>query len=112
MISPDSIAYLSGLDYPGNVRQLKNIIERLTILYRARTIEPSDIVAQTRGGKTADEPPDESQALSEKVSWYEKQLIEKTLTACGGNISETARKLKVDRANLSKKIKELGIKNK
>jgi len=111
-ISADSIAYLSGLDYSGNVRQLKNIIERLTILYRDRTIEPSDIVAQTGGEKAADEPPDETQALSEKVTWYEKQLIEKTLAACGGNISETARKLKVDRANLSKKIKELGIKNK
>ena len=111
-ISPDSIAYLSGLDYPGNVRQLKNIIERLTILYRARTIEPSDIVAQTGGKKEMNEPLAESQTLSEKVTWYEKQLIEKTLAACDGNISETARKLKVDRANLSKKIKELGIKNK
>ncbi|MBN1211212.1 MAG: sigma-54-dependent Fis family transcriptional regulator [candidate division Zixibacteria bacterium] len=111
-LSPDSLAYLSGLDYPGNVRQLKNIIERLTILYRDRIIEPCDILTRTGWDKTPEESPEESRSLPEKVSWYEKQLIEKTLADCGGNISETARKLKVDRANLSRKIKELGIKNK
>jgi DNA-binding NtrC family response regulator len=111
-LSADGIACLSGLDYPGNVRQLKNIIERLTILYRDRTIETGDIAAHAEGKSISDDPYGETQALSEKVSRYEKQIIENTLASCGGNISETARKLKVDRANLSKKIKELGIKNK
>jgi len=44
-LSPDAIAYLATLDYPGNVRQLKNIIERITIIYRNQTVVPDHLIS-------------------------------------------------------------------
>ncbi|MDD3733123.1 MAG: sigma-54 dependent transcriptional regulator, partial [candidate division Zixibacteria bacterium] len=108
-LSAESIAFLCGLSYPGNVRQLKNIIERLTILYRDKTIEVTEVAGQTEEPKAMEQFSESPRSLAENLAWYEKQLIHNTLIACHGNISEAARKLKVNRANLSKKIKDLGL---
>jgi len=109
-LSAEVVACLGNIDYPGNVRQLKNIIERLTILYRDKTVEFDDLVQQFSQHNERDDTKAESLTLSERLALFEKQLIEKTLTDCKGNISEAARILKVNRANLSKKIKEFGLK--
>ena len=108
-VSSEALAYLTTLDYPGNVRQLKNIIERLTIVCGGRTVELDDLASQlSAAGQTPISPA--HVGLSERVRLFEKHLIQSTLAACDGNISEAARLLEVDRANLSKKIKELGLK--
>ncbi|MFZ5979574.1 MAG: sigma-54-dependent transcriptional regulator [Candidatus Zixiibacteriota bacterium] len=109
-LSAESLAYLGNLDYPGHVRQLKNIIERLTILYRDRTVELDDLLRQLEPIGECNERQTETMALPERLARYEKQLLAKTLADCGGNISEAARILKVNRANLSKKIKDFGLK--
>ena len=109
-LSAESMAYLANLDYPGHVRQLKNIIERLTILYRDKTVELDDLTRQLGQPGNRDDNREPTLTLSERLTRYEKQLIEKTLSDCGGNISEAARILRVNRANLSKKIKDLGLK--
>ncbi|UCC43111.1 MAG: sigma-54-dependent Fis family transcriptional regulator [Candidatus Zixiibacteriota bacterium] len=110
-LSASALAYLSSLDWPGNVRQLKNLIERLTIQYRGQRIEPDDLAADPRGSVLASAASRSSGSLSEQVSAYERQLIAGTLRESRGNISQAARKLKVDRAHLSKKVKEYGLKN-
>jgi len=109
-LSPEAISTLSTLDYPGNVRQLKNVIERLTILSAGRTIESDDVLAQSHQVAPGGISLEVSTTLPEKLRLFEKQLIERALDENGGNISAAARALKVDRANLSKKIKELGLK--
>jgi len=110
-LSAEAVAYLTTLDYPGNVRQLKNIIERLTILFHQKTVEANDIMAHVTSSPTAMSLPPQASSLSEKVAGFEKYLIQKTLEDTGGNISEAARLLKIDRANLSKKVKELKLKD-
>jgi two-component system nitrogen regulation response regulator NtrX len=105
-----ALAYLRTLEYPGNIRQLRNLIERLTILQAGRIIEAEDIGQRVSGLGQAATTAGESRSLAEQLSLFEKGLIEKTLCDCGGNISLTARRLQVDRANLSRKIKELGLK--
>ena len=107
-LSPEAMACLATLDYPGNIRQLKNIIERLTIVCQGRTIEPKDILADPvlGGGPDQDAPA----GLQDRVREYEKHLIRSTLDKTGGTIAEAARLLKTDRANLSKRIKEYGLK--
>jgi len=111
-LSAAATAYLGTLKYPGNVRQLKNMIERLTILHSGRTVEIEDLSEETSHAITTNDPADSADAsLSEQTAVFEKRLIEKTLRECGGNISQTARRLKVDRANLSRKIRELGLKS-
>jgi DNA-binding NtrC family response regulator len=109
-LSAEAVAYLTTLDYPGNVRQLKNIIERLTILFHLKTVEASDLIAHVTPRPTPTSFPPQASSLWEKVAGFEKYLIQKTLEDTGGNISKAARLLKIDRANLSKKVKELKLK--
>jgi len=110
-LSAEALAYLTTLNYPGNVRQLKNIIERLTILFHDRTVEVDDLVAHAVPCAPSGSLRGHTSSLSEKIADFEKYLIKKTLDDSGGNISEAARLLRIDRANLSKKIKELKLKN-
>ncbi len=109
-LTPDAIAFLTTLDYPGNVRQLKNLIERLTILHRGRRIEVEDITSQPGRAEAISADACDENSLAERLARFERGIIQSTLSACSGNISEAARKLSVDRANLSRRIKELGLK--
>jgi DNA-binding NtrC family response regulator len=110
-LSSEALAYLMTLDYPGNVRQLKNTIERLTIMYQERTVQIEDVKAQLELPEHDASRTDSMKSLSDRVSQFERGLIASTLDQCRGNISEAARLLQVNRANLSRKIKELGLKS-
>ena len=106
-LSPESAALLATLDYPGNVRQLRNLIERLTIVCAGRRVEPADIAELS---PLTGLPGSASVSLAERVAAYERELIRQALREAGGNIAAAARELKVDRANLSRRIKDLGLK--
>jgi two-component system nitrogen regulation response regulator NtrX len=109
--TPAAMAFLGTQQYPGNVRQLKNLIERLSILCAGRTVDTDD-VARNFGAPTAVVTnSSESLSLVEQTGLFEKNLIGQVLDRCQGNISEAARQLKMDRANLSRKIKEYGLKS-
>ena len=110
-LAPESMAYLATLSYPGNVRELKNIIERTTILCGGKTIEPEDLRRMLSGDTRPEDSATGNQSLSDRVREFEKNLISATLAECDGNISRAARTLNVDRANLSRKIKELDLRN-
>ena len=109
-LSGDALAYLTTLDYPGNVRQLKNIIERLTIIAHGRIISLEELTSQPGSGTPAAPAPNAA-SLAEQLRTFEKNLLQTTLQRCKGNISEAARLLEVDRSNLSRKIKEFGLKD-
>jgi DNA-binding NtrC family response regulator len=110
-LSADALAYLTTLDYPGNVRQLKNIIERLSILCCEKAVQADDVISQCESARGVASDSENPLGLADKLALFEKELIAATLTDCDGNISEAARLLQVNRANLSRKIKELGLKN-
>jgi len=106
-LSPDAIGLLCAQSYPGNVRQLKNVIERLTILHRGRTISAADLGLSPRpGGGDERHSPPEPVSLALHMERCERQIIEQTLRSCRGNISEAARILRIDRANLSRKARK------
>ena len=110
-ISGDALAFLSTLDYPGNVRQLKNMIERLLILTREKTIEVEHLynIFPTEFSNRKDNSFQLS--LSEKIKNFEKQIIANSLKECESNISKTAAMLKTDRSHISRKIKEYNLGN-
>jgi DNA-binding NtrC family response regulator len=110
-LSAAALAHLGTLDYPGNVRQLKNVIERLTILYPDRTVEAEDVAEPFGVPPRQAGVQETARPLADEVALFEKRLIEATLQSCKGNISQAARRLQVDRANLSRKIKDLGLKS-
>ncbi|UCE24914.1 MAG: sigma-54-dependent Fis family transcriptional regulator, partial [Candidatus Zixiibacteriota bacterium] len=99
-LSPDAMAYLATLDYPGNVRQLKNLVERLTIMVAGKTVTPDDIMGQLSAGARV-EVKNVEMPLSEKMRNFERELIRRALKGSRGNISAAAKTLGMDRANLS-----------
>ena len=102
-------AWLTSLDYPGNVRELRNIIERTTILFPGQQVQVADIIPL---GDVLHPSSTARSSLPEQLATYERALIEQTLAGCDSNISEAARQLGIDRANLSKKIKEFSSQSK
>ncbi len=96
-------------DWPGNVRELKNIVERLVIMTPGNTITADDIMPL--GSKTTSEMDKifDMIELKDARAEFEKIFIERKLVQCGNNISKTADMIGVERSNLHRKIKSLGI---
>jgi two-component system nitrogen regulation response regulator NtrX len=107
-LAADALASLVAGDFPGNIRQLRNTVERLSILHQGRTITADMLSDQSLRPSQAAAIPDRS--LTEQLADYERNLVAGVLRECDGNISQAARRLGVDRANLSRKVKDWGLK--
>lgn len=94
--------------WPGNIRELKNLMERLSILAAGENISIEDVINTIPSYK---EPLvfSGSKSLREAREGFEKSLIETTLRENGYNISKVAQVLKIERSNLYKLVKKLGI---
>ena len=96
--------------WPGNVRELKNLMERLVIMTPEEVIPPSAVrmaLSLPEGPGPAEDLSDKS--LRERLRIFEKLFIEEALRNTGGNISQAARRLGIERPNLHRKMKEHGI---
>jgi len=101
-MSGNAIKTLSEFPFPGNVRELKNLMERLNIYSTKDKIEDFDIkqfVPQTILNKTA--------PLKEAVTEFELDYINNVIRANEGNITKAARKLGIERSHLYKKLKKI-----
>ncbi|MBN2296957.1 MAG: sigma-54-dependent Fis family transcriptional regulator [Deltaproteobacteria bacterium] len=108
-ITEGAIRKLMQHDWPGNVRELKNIIERLVIMTPGDTINAEDILPLgTRSSSEIDKLISITE-LKDARAEFEKIFIEFKLKQCGYNISKTADLIGVERSNLHRKIKGLGI---
>jgi two-component system, NtrC family, response regulator HydG len=111
--TPIAMDMLLKYDWPGNVRELENIIERAVILLTGDHITekeiPSnitDVYAERSGLIEQQKPAGMGNRPLEEI---EKEAILTTLEAAGGNKSETARRLKINRKTLHKKLKYYGV---
>jgi two-component system nitrogen regulation response regulator NtrX len=118
--TPEALEVLRQYPWPGNIRELANLIERLAIL-GGETIGPGEVAmvlpAGRRDGsasKRTAEPvpspgPGEAVPLSETLDRYEREVIAQALARADGNVAEAARLLVTDRANLYRRMKRLGL---
>ncbi|MCK5076945.1 MAG: sigma-54-dependent Fis family transcriptional regulator, partial [Calditrichia bacterium] len=106
---------LKNYSWPGNIRELKNIVERMLIMTPGNTIKkeaaPHHLLESDKNALMKKESPG-NLTLKEFREKSEKMYIEQCLKKCGGNISRAAKLLSIERTNLHKKIKSLGIKKK
>ena len=116
-ISAEAMTILVRRDYPGNVRELENIIERAVVLadpgdeIKAESLQAEALAPVAWSGaepvSTSGTP---SGTLKETTAALEKQLIVQTLEKTKGNISQAANLLGLSRLGLYKKIDRLGVK--
>jgi DNA-binding NtrC family response regulator len=105
-ISEDAMSCLMAYDYPGNVRELENIVERAFILCRADQIGVPHLPEHLRRS------PHHLAHGGERLSSFdhvEASLITAALEQHGWNCTETARSLGIHRTTLYRKMKSLGI---
>ncbi|MDD5287293.1 MAG: sigma-54 dependent transcriptional regulator [Desulfuromonadaceae bacterium] len=112
---PDTLDMLTGYDWPGNVLELKNIVERILIMTPGKFIAPTDI-PDLRGGPLAGPPscPKLESAfgrssLRDAREEFEREFIIHKLEENDWNISRTAELIELERSNLHRKIKSYGI---
>lgn len=106
--SPEAFAALTAYDFPGNVRELKNIIEHLAIIYPGKTIRPrhlssllchADVVEKLFESFVTGKP------LREAITEFERKYIEKVLLSVEGHKTRSARILGLSRKVLWEKLK-------
>jgi DNA-binding NtrC family response regulator len=105
-LDESALQRLSTHSYPGNVRELRNLIERLAILSAGETIGLDDVNAQLSTGSTPGSPTLAlSGTLRETMNTLERELLVQTLDRHGWKMSEAARELGLERSHLYKKLK-------
>ncbi len=104
-VSKTTLDALMSYDWPGNVRELKNIIERFVIMNPSEVIDTKEI--QPFKGAKSDYTT--YKTLREAREHFEKDFILRKLQENSWNISKTAEELEIERSNLHRKIKSLGI---
>jgi two-component system, NtrC family, nitrogen regulation response regulator NtrX len=113
-LDPTAVAALQEYSWPGNVRELRNVIERLIIMVPGDAIGARDLAfldgpfATMTVSAGIDDGP-EGLTLQTARTRFERDFILKTLAAQNGNISRTADILGVERSNLYRKMRALGI---
>jgi two-component system response regulator AtoC len=103
-LSSEAMQCLLNYDFPGNVRELKNIIERVSVLSPGPVITLEDLPADLR--RPVQPTHGSTMPLSEAVASTEKQCILNALAHCGGNRTRAAEVLGISRKNLWEKMKQ------
>jgi DNA-binding NtrC family response regulator len=109
-ITPEAIARLAAHDFPGNVRELRNLIERLVILSPGEVIGEAEVAeALPRPGAVAAEAPQPAGRLRNTMADLERQVILAALERNAWRMAATARELGLERSHLYKKMRKLGV---
>jgi len=107
-LTVEAYRVLAEYHWPGNVRELKNLIERIVILNPQVRIDARHIPLQA-ARKQPDRPLDRFGSLQEVREAAEREYILKKLEETNGNVTRTAELLGLERSNLYRKMKTLGI---
>ena len=99
-ISPEALSYLKSYDFPGNVRELANIIERAVIVADGSSIEPGDLPDGLRAAAERRARENRPPTLAE----IEASYIREVLATSKGNKTEAARILGISRKNLYERL--------
>ena len=108
-LTPQALEALEAHHWPGNVRELRNLIERIVILNQQSRIDARHIPLQLARKSAADRPAERYGSLQEVREAAEREYIQKKLEEANGNVSRAAELLGLERSNLYRKMRALGI---
>ena len=116
-LSPGAEELMRNYIWPGNVRELNNLVERISAMIPESEIEAERLLQispgmstqtittmNSRGAQT-----ENKNTLRERMDGFESEVLQNSWEECKGNISEMARQLSTDRANLHRKLRKYGI---
>ncbi|MEA2713093.1 MAG: two-component system, NtrC family, nitrogen regulation response regulator NtrX, partial [Gemmatimonadales bacterium] len=111
--TPAALETLVSYSWPGNIRELANLVERLSIL-SGPVVDAPAVRAVLRGPSSpppsADSPTVQlGRPLNDALDEYERNFIGAALAQADGNMAEAARILQTDRANLYRRMRRLGL---
>lgn len=99
-LSDKARAKLNDYRWPGNVRQLRNVLDSAVVMADGNCIEPADLALRDAGGPQLD---------TLRIDEWEKKLIVEALKKTGGNVPDAAKLLGIGRATLYRKIEQYHI---
>ncbi len=108
-LTPQALEALEAHHWPGNVRELRNLIERIVILHPHSRIDARHIPLQLSRKGPSERPGERYGSLQEVREAAEREYIQKKLEESGGNVSRAAELLGLERSNLYRKMRALGI---
>ena len=116
--SDGAMGAIKRYEWPGNVRELRNFVERMLIIYAGKEVKPEYLPAEIHGGTQAPAnavdpveafisscPSDLKQARSK----FEAAFLAKRLEECGGNVTQLAKTIGLERSSLYRKLKSYEI---
>ncbi len=108
-LTPRATEFLSQLAWRGNVRELRNLMERLAVIVSRDGVTHRDVMEALHMTAAPSGEDGEALPLRTARSRFERQYILDRLSANRGNLGQTARELGIERTNLYRKMKQLGI---
>jgi DNA-binding NtrC family response regulator len=108
-IDPAAVQLLQQMRWPGNVRELENTVNRLAIFAPTGEITLADVEAETQRTPESEDEVSPVAATPDRLMELERQHILQILKQTGGNRSEAARRLGIERKTLYRKALRLGI---
>jgi two-component system NtrC family response regulator len=107
-VSREAMDMLLKHDYPGNVRELENLVHRAVVLSRGEVVSTSDLPLHLSGLK-GEAGKEESGGFTERVEAFEKRLILEALDRSGGVQTRAAAALGMSERHLRYKLKKFGL---
>ncbi len=107
-LTPEAERKMERLSWHGNIRQLQHAMERAVIMADGNTIASDDIDDGTVGAADTQQPPLQVESM-QTLDDMERQMIERAMASCGGNMSAVAARLGISRQTLYNKIKRYGL---
>ena len=106
-ISEDAMELLLAYSWPGNIRELRNCVERMVVLCAGDELKVSDLPDNIRNSEPAEIENEQDETLD--ITKNEAALITKALKECNGNRTQAARKLGISRRTLHRRLHEYNL---
>jgi len=106
---PRTLEIMKGYPWPGNVRQLRNAVERMTVMCRDSRLTPTLLPPEVLGGPGADRADFASLGYKEALVEAKRQIVVRALRASQGNQTHAAEVLGIQRSYLNRLMKDLNI---